>query len=243
MKPVLIFLIIIALSLTTIFVLRNLNKSTNVIEDVNLTSTTNKALGAEISYGNTAKKQVIFTFDGGSSIQSGQSILNILKKHNVKGTFFLTGKTVTNYPDFVKQIAVQGSEIFNHTYDHKDLTKLSDVEIAAELNGMEKVLQNTVSVSSKPYFRAPYGSRDARVLAAAQNAGYRSVFWTVDAMDWKESRGETTDQVKNIILSNLKPGTIYLMHVGDNITGQILDDVFTQIESKGYKIVSLTQGL
>ena len=49
--------------------------------------------------------------------------------------------------------------------------------------------------------------------------------------------------MKDLIFGTLAPGNIYLMHIGDNITGAILDDVFTTIESKGYKIVSLTQGL
>ena len=44
-------------------------------------------------------------------------------------------------------------------------------------------------------------------------------------------------------MDNLKPGTIYLMHIGDNITGQILDGVFQEIKSQGYSIVSLSQGV
>ena len=201
------------------------------------------ATTTEITHGDRSKKQIIFTFDGGSTIDSGNQILKILAKHNVKGTFFLTGKTVENYPDFAKQVASAGNEIFNHTYDHQDLTTLTGQEIGNEFAKMEKVLQATVGISPKPYFRAPYGARDTRVLTTAVKNGYTSVYWTVDAMDWEASQGETSAEVRNIILSSLAPGNIYLMHVGDPITGQILDDVFTTIESKGYKIVSLTQGL
>ena len=100
-----------------------------------------------------------------------------------------------------------------------------------------------VGFSSRPYFRAPYGARDLQVLKVAANNGYQSVYWSVDALDWKETQGETANQVKARILSSVAPGVIYLMHVGDTITGTILDEVFTTIESRGYKIVSLTQGL
>lgn len=116
--------------------------------------------GKEIVRGNTEKNQVIFTFDGGDTDQSAEKILNVLEKHKVKGTFFLTGKFVENYPELVKRIAAQGEEIFSHTYDHKDLETLSDGEITAELTMMETVLGNTVHISPKPFFRAPYGSRD-----------------------------------------------------------------------------------
>lgn len=197
----------------------------------------------EIAHGNPAKKDVIFTFDGGATVQSGEKILAVLSKHHVKGTFFLTGKMALANPDLVKKIVAGGNEIFNHTYDHKNLTTLTDQEIIAELSGFESVLWNIAHISPKPYFRAPYGSRDARVLAVAKKDGYTSVFWSVDALDWREPRGETADEVKTKILSTVSPGTIYLMHIGDTITGTILDDVFTQIEARGYKIVSVTEGL
>lgn len=198
---------------------------------------------SEIRHGDTSKNQIIFTFDGGGGIQSGQKILEVLAKHDVKGTFFLTGKMIEGNPGFVKNIASAGHEIFSHTFNHPDLTKLSDEDIRGELVRTEDILQATVGTSSKPYFRAPYGVRDARVLEVAGSIGYQSVYWSEDALDWDELRGVTTFQVKERILSTLAPGHIYLMHIGDNITGQILDEVFTEIESRGYKIVSLTQGL
>lgn len=198
---------------------------------------------SEITHGDTSKKQVIFTFDGGGTAQSGNKVLEALAKHHVKGTFFLTGKFVEANPDFVKRIVAGGNEIFNHTFDHKDLTILSDAEITQELTKMENVLQATANISPKPYFRAPYGTRNAKVLAVAAQNGYQSVYWTKDALDWAVAKGETASHVKERILSSIAPGNIYLMHVGDIITGQILDDVFASIEAKGYKIVSLTQGI
>lgn len=197
----------------------------------------------EISRGSATKKQVIFTFDGGSGAESGEKILEVLKKHNVTGTFFLTGKFVEANPELVRKIVAEGHQVFNHTYNHPYLTKISDGEIAKELEKMNAILESTANVSSKPFFRPPYGDRDAKVLAAAAKAGYRSVYWTIDALDWKEESGETAAQVKNRILLNASPGTIYLMHIGDSITGNILDGVFTEIESRGYKVVSLTEGM
>ena len=197
----------------------------------------------EITHGDTSKKDVIFTFDGGGGVQSGDKILEVLAKHHVRGTFFLTGKMVTTNPDLVKRIASAGNEIFSHTYDHPNLTIIPNNKIGLELTKLENILHATAGVSPKPYFRAPYGARNPRVLAVAAAYGYQSVYWTVDARDWMEGQGETPIQVKARILSSVAPGTIYLMHVGDTITGQILDSVFTAIEAKGYKIVSLTQGL
>lgn len=197
----------------------------------------------EISRGDSSKKQVIFTFDGGSGNQSAQKILDTLAKHKVHATFFLTGKFAETNPSYTKKFAEAGHEVFNHTFNHPDLTKASDATIQDELNAAETTISSMTGKTTKPYFRPPYGARNQHVRDVAKSLGYRSVFWTVDALDWKESQGVTAAQVKSKILTNVSPGTIYLMHIGDNLTGQVLDDVFTEIENKGYKIVPLSQGL
>lgn len=195
----------------------------------------------EISGGNPAKKQIIFTFDGGASNVSVQKILETAKKHSVKLTFFVTAKFVEQNPEPIKKIAQEGHEIFNHTYSHPHLTQLTDGQIREELKKCDDVVYNLTGKNTKPYFRPPYGDRDQRVLKIAQEEGYQSVYWSTDALDWMA--GRTAEQVKERIYSNLKPGAIILMHVGDDITGNVLDEVFTYIENQGYKIVSLTEGL
>jgi peptidoglycan/xylan/chitin deacetylase (PgdA/CDA1 family) len=195
----------------------------------------------EIIRGNTNKKQVIFTFDGGAGSHSGEEILDVLAKHNVKGTFFLTGKFAETFPDLTKKIAAVGHEIYNHTYNHPDLKTISNEQIVQEFIQTEKIIYNLTNRTTQPYFRPPFGSRDQRVLEIAGEHGYQSVFWTTDALDWKVGISEA--EVKKRIYDNLKPGALYLMHIGDDITGNILDEVFTEIKSRGYSIVSLTQGL
>jgi len=195
----------------------------------------------EISRGNPAKKQIIFTFDAGAGINSLQKILEVTKQHNVNVTFFSTGKFAQNHPELIKQITAGGHEIFNHTYSHPYLTQLTDEQIKAELDEADQIISDLTGVTTKPYFRPPYGDRNAHVLEIAANEGYQSVFWSLDALDWMA--GKTDQEVKDRIFANLKNGEIILMHVGDNITGSILNEVFTYVENRGYAIASLTKGL
>ncbi len=203
-------------------------------------ATSNTSL-KEITIGNTAKKQIIFTFDAGSGTQSLDKILATLTKHNLTGTFFITGAWATKNGDSVKRISAAGHEIYNHTYTHPHLTQVSDADIASELSRTDTLITQLTGKSTKPYFRPPYGDRNAHVLDIASQAGYRSVYWTTDALDWET--GQTADVVESRILSHLKPGAIFLMHVGDDITGQILDDTMTKILAQGYTLVSLSKGL
>lgn len=197
----------------------------------------------EIVKGDTGKRQIILTFDGGSGADSGAKILDILGKYNIKTSFFLTGKFVQSNPDLVLRMHKDGHEIYNHTFDHPYLTTISNEEIKRQLEGMDILLRDLTGKSSRPFFRPPYGDRDQRVIDVAHEVGYRSVFWTHDALDWQESLGITADDVKNNILSTLLPGNIYLIHIGDNVSGNILEDLILEINKRGYKVVSLKQGL
>jgi len=198
---------------------------------------------AEIVWANKNIKQVVFTFDAGAGTQSLDTILSILKKYNLKATFFLTGKWAEKNPEGTKKIAMAGHEIFNHTYSHPYLSKISDEQIIEELTKTATIITSLTGQTTKPYFRPPYGDRNQQVRDIAASIGYQSVYWTIDAWDWRESEGVSASQVKARILDNLKPGTIYLMHIGDNITGQILDDIFSQILAQGYQINPLSIGV
>ncbi len=197
----------------------------------------------EITIADTGKKQVVFTFDAGAQSISVDSILKSLKKYKLKGTFFVTGNYARKNPDLVRKIAQEGHEIFNHTDNHLNLTKISEASIVAELENADKTISNLTGKTTKPYFRPPYGARDKRVREIAASLGYQCVYWTIDALDWKEGQGITDSYVKKRILDNLRPGTIILMHVGDGITGRILDEVMKEIERKGYMINPLSKSL
>ncbi|MDP2909909.1 MAG: polysaccharide deacetylase family protein, partial [bacterium] len=197
----------------------------------------------EIVWGNKNKQQVIFTFDAGSGTHSLDHILSVLEKYGLRGTFFITGKWAEQNSDSVRRISEAGHEIFNHTYSHPYLTQITDGRIVEELDSADRIISGITGVSTKPHFRPPYGDRNNHVFQVAAEAGYRAVYWTVDALDWKEEEGFTAAQAKDRIMSNLKPGAIYLMHIGDNITGEILDEVFSEIQGQGYLIVPLSEGL
>ncbi|WP_338368206.1 polysaccharide deacetylase family protein, partial [Enterococcus faecium] len=80
------------------------------------------ASSISISQDSTEKKEIALTFDAGSDI-AGIDIINVLKKHKVKATFFLTGKWVEKFPFYAKQIAAEGHEMGNHGYSHLDALK------------------------------------------------------------------------------------------------------------------------
>ncbi|MFA5107005.1 MAG: polysaccharide deacetylase family protein [Patescibacteria group bacterium] len=207
--------------------------------NTNAPAPTETPAGEEIVRIDTKENMVVFTFDAGSSDVSLTKILEALAAHQLTGTFFMTGTWAEKFPEGVKQIATAGHEIYNHTYSHPHLTQLSDAKILEEFSKTEQLVKNLTGKTTKPYFRAPYGERNDHILEVASQAGYQSVYWSTDALDWEESTGMTAEKVRTRVLDNLKPGAIFLMHVGDTITGSILNGLFESIEQKGYQISSL----
>ncbi|MHB8841295.1 MAG: polysaccharide deacetylase family protein [Candidatus Aquicultor sp.] len=198
-----------------------------------------KLSAQEISRGPRDAKKVALTFDAGSASEPTREIIKALEDANVKATFFLTGKWVEENKDLAKKIADDGYPIGNHTYSHADLTKTSNNGVAYELSKTEGIIQKTTGASTKPLFRTPYGARDSRVLRVAMNSGYRSIYWTIDSLDWKSTM--TADQVKNRVLSGLDNGAIVLMHCGSSQTATILPDLLKRIKERGYEIVTVPQ--
>ena len=86
-----------------------------------------------------------------------------------------------------------------------------------------------------------YGGRDTRVRMLSAQIGYRTVYWTIDTLDWQTTT--TPDSITKIVTTNIKKGAIILMHAGSQVESQTLDGLVTNIEQMGYQTVTVTQVL
>jgi len=198
-----------------------------------------KASAKELFKGPVDKKRVALTFDAGEASEATPRILDALKDAKVKGTFFLTGKWIEENAELTKKIVSEGHSVGNHSYSHVDFTKQTDNEIVYQLSKADELLMSLTKTSMKPIFRPPYGARDGRVLRVAARAGYTSIYWTVDSLDWKQ--GMKPEQVKNRTLAGLTNGSVVLMHCGSSQTAEILPGLIKDIESRGYELVTVPQ--
>ena len=193
-----------------------------------------------ISKGTTTEKVIAITIDDGSDGGSYSKILQVLDKHNVKATFFLTGSAAEKRPSIIRQTINEGHEIGNHSYNHPEFTKVSNNEMRSQLSRTETIIKNITGKSTKPYFRAPYGSTNQNVLTTVGNAGYAYTFhWTIDTLDWT---GNSANTIYNRVMNGLQPGAIILMHTGAATnTVAALDRLIPAIKNKGYKFVKISQ--
>ncbi|ACQ70847.1 polysaccharide deacetylase [Exiguobacterium sp. AT1b] len=190
---------------------------------------------------NTTSKVVALTFDDGADGANTNKILDILAKNNVKATFFLTGSGANNHPQYIKNIAAKGHQLGNHSYTHPDFTKLTATQMKSELDRTEALIKSLTGKTTKPIFRAPFGAVNSTVLNGVGAAGYGyTIQWNIDTIDWK---GLTASQINTKVQTNIKPGSIVLMHTGAGAPGTplALPTMISQLKAKGYKFVTVSQ--
>lgn len=192
-----------------------------------------------------SRNEVCITFDDGPHPLSCRSILETLKEKKVTATFFVVGKQVDGNPDLVKQIADDGHEIGNHTYDHVRLDKLSREQVYDEINECDRAVENATGLKMV-LFRPPGMRYSDTVLSVVHQKEKIMVHWVIGAKDFIGTvpNGElnaddqklpaiTPDKIVEYVEKQLRPGAIILLH--DNpVTAQALPRVIDVVRSKGY---------
>jgi peptidoglycan/xylan/chitin deacetylase (PgdA/CDA1 family) len=202
-------------------------------------------LGQDVEVLLGAGRVVALTFDAGANSAGLPKILQGLANAGVPASFFLTGNWAAANPGGVSAIVAAGHRVGNHSMTHPGFTGLPDDGIAAEMRGAEQAILAT-GADPKPFFRFPFGERDARTIAAVNNLGYVPVRWTVDTLGWKGTSGGITAQiVADRALSALRPGEIVLMHIGSNpddgttLDADALPQIIDRVRQAGYSFVTL----
>jgi peptidoglycan/xylan/chitin deacetylase (PgdA/CDA1 family) len=197
--------------------------------------------GLEIARGDPGRPWMALTFDAGASLVPLPSILETLRQKDVRCTFFLTGDTVRRpeAPDLLLQMVAEGHELANHSDRHPPFTELTDEEIARELARLEEAVVGLTGQSTKPYFRPPFGNRDARTLQAVQENGYINIYWTYQVWDWTGDR--TADQIYQYSVDGACNGAIVVMHVGAQETADALPAIIDELQARGYRLVTLSE--
>lgn len=142
-------------------------------------------------------------------------LLDLLRRFNVKATFFVIGRNAQAFPYFVRDMKNAGMEIGNHTYHHVRLPTLSEADIRAELLDASRVIE---AITGQPieYFRPPGGEYSPTVLRVASELGLTTAFWTDDPADFNNPGNV---QLEWRLTRHLRPGGIVLLH--DNVLESI----------------------
>ena len=187
----------------------------------------------------TTEKKVALSFDAAWGAEDFPRIMDVLDKHKVKVTFFMTGGWVEDNPDCVKELVKRGHDLGNHSEHHYDMTTISQEEKDSELKTVHDKVKKLTGYEMY-LFRPPYGAYDNDVIKTAYAMHYYPIQWSVDSLDWKNYG---VDSIITTVCNHkaLAPGAIILCHNGAKYTADALDAMLTNLEEQGYKIVPISK--
>lgn len=192
--------------------------------------------------GDTTQNTIYLTFDCGYENGNTEPILDALKKHDVKATFFVVGNFLETSPEIVKRMIAEGHTVGNHTYHHLDMSSISSMDVfKKETQDVENLFEQITGTPITKFYRPPQGKYNIENLKMAQELGYHTFFWSLAYVDWYQDKQPTKDEAFGKLLKRIHPGAIVLLHSTSSTNAQILDELLTKWEEMGYTIKPLTE--
>lgn len=185
--------------------------------------------------GDQSKKEIYITFDAGFENGNTGMILDALKKHNVKATFFLVGNFLETQPELVNRMIDDGHTVGNHTYSHPDMSAISnETDFSSQLVKNEELFREITGREMSKLYRPPQGKFAEENLKMADSLGYSTVFWSLAYVDWYTEDQPTREQAFSKLLPRVHSGAVVLLHSTSSTNALILDELLTEWENMGY---------
>lgn len=179
------------------------------------------------------KPVVALTFDDGPSKYT-KEIIDILKEYDANATFFVLGNKVKLYQETIRQSIANGNEIGNHSYNHKQLTKLSVSELKEQIDKTQDILKQYTGYTPR-LLRPTYGAINQKVRS---NTDLSIVLWNIDPKDWKIKDSET---IANNVLTKVSDRDIILMHDTKKRTVEAVKIIVPALIEQGYQLVTISE--
>lgn len=178
--------------------------------------------------------RVALTFDDGPHPVYTKSLLDGLRERGVKATFFVVGENIPGNEKLIAQMEKDGHLIGNHTYDHADISKLSDEKNCEELQKTSDLVKQ-ITGHGTAYVRPPFGnwkdSMDCQVSMIA-------VKWTIDTLDWKSRNAA---EIVNKVMQQISDHDMILMHDYYATSVEAALQIVDKLKEKGYEFVTVEE--
>lgn len=181
------------------------------------------------------KPMVALTFDDGPS-KATTRILDVLEQYDAHATFFVVGTQLEKFPEITARAVSLGCEIGNHTYGHKNFTKISKDEILDQIGRVNDLVLQAAEYEIR-LVRPPYGAgiKDETVKATVT---YPLIMWSIDTLDWSTRDTQSTLEA---IRKDVQDGSIVLMHDLYDATAAAVETIVPELIEQGYQLVTVSE--
>ncbi len=192
---------------------------------------------AYCSNSSETQNKIAITFDDGPH-EMTLLILEILRKHNAKATFFCIGKNIEKHPDILKKIVDEGHLIGNHSYSHSHFFDFyRKQQVLQELNDTNALIEKIIGEKVR-FFRPPYGVTNPSIRRALAVTKHKVIGWNIRSLD-AVIRNEK--KILDRITKRIQPGGIILLHDTSIHTVNVLEQLLEVLHTKKYDVIALEQ--
>ncbi|MCI9069304.1 polysaccharide deacetylase family protein [Clostridium sp.] len=156
------------------------------------------------------KKFLSLTFDDGPDKKYTGELLDLLKKYNIKATFFVVAKFAEENYELIKRMEEEGHTIGLHSLEHKNALLNGPLYTNKEFEESLKIMDK-INVNIKS-FRPPWGHLNLLTIRNLKKFNLNLVLWDVIIGDWKADI--TSDEISRRLLSQSKNKSIICLHDG-----------------------------
>ena len=181
-----------------------------------------------------SKKSIAITFDDSPNNNKTNKILSYLEDNHFHATFFVVGNKAIYNKDLLISIKNSGNEIGSHSYDHKNMSKMTNEEFILDFNKVNDYYKSLFN-EDLMYTRPPYGLIKDSQLSLVDTT---YIMWSLDTLDWKK---RNSNYLVNYVLDNVKDGDIILFHDSYNSTVKAIEELLPLLYSKGYQVMSVSE--
>lgn len=192
--------------------------------------------GQEIFFGPSDTGKVALTFDDGPSAELTPWVLNTLRRHGVRATFFVLGRRARVHPELLAKIQADGHEIGSHGFSHTSLRSLGPEAIVRELDDTTEAIVEATG-TAPTLFRPPFGRYADSAVALVADRGMNLVLWNADGRDWDGD----AEAIVQRVLDQARPGAIVLLHDRETETARALPRILEGLHRKGLAVVPVSE--
>lgn len=210
----------------------------NISEETDVQTTPNQEITDNLTKPeiDPEKPMVALTFDDGPSKHT-ERLLDVFANHGGKGTFFVIGNLLDNHVKTVQRITTEGHEIAGHSWNHRQMTKLSVGDLTDQIMSTRAKIYEITGIDST-LIRPPYGSYNNETKSVCANLGIIMANWSLDTLDWKY---KDANRIHSTILKNVKDGDIILCHDLHGTTVDAMERVIPDLIEQGFQLVTVSE--
>jgi len=188
---------------------------------------------------NSQIKYVALTFDDGPHAKYTPIILDILKKHDAKATFFVLGQRLEYeiLPEIVKQAEEEGHAIGSHMFDHAQPHQLSKEQLKKQISRTNELIYQ-ITGNTPAILRPPYGQNNTRVTDVAAEMNMSVVLWNIDPRD---SIIFDTNSIINSAVKEIKDGDIIILHDIFETSVNAVEPILKKLSDEGFTFVTVPE--